>query len=247
MLGGVTLCFGLCEPFQKGSFEILSFRFGSQQKVFIGIVVSGTILGSLLFLYPDYCFNNNKVSDKFQGQVICALSIAAWRRLGRPLSPIISGAPEGAQRPLCEGLTLRLLTREETHGPLELLGSLGRESGFRSWTECEPGGLGLWPAAWLTTGLPGPWKGRVYPGSLASRCQSSQLGPNHLPQLSMRVQSLLSLGDPLGLGLRPMHSQQWGRMTREPFSNVRTGEGPWLLGMLPGQGKGSPVITVSRP
>lgn len=77
MLEGGTLCFGLGEPFQKGSFEMLSFRFGSQQNIFIGIVVSGTILGSLLFLYPDYWFNNNKVSDELQGQVICALSIAA--------------------------------------------------------------------------------------------------------------------------------------------------------------------------
>lgn len=47
MLEGVTRCFGLGEPLHKGSFGILSFRFGSQQDVFIGIGVSCTIAGSL--------------------------------------------------------------------------------------------------------------------------------------------------------------------------------------------------------
>lgn len=69
-----------------------------------------------------------------------------------------------------------MLTREATHWQLETLGSLGKGELFPSWKECEPVGFELRTATWLTTGLPAPWKGKVYPGSLASRCQSSRLG-----------------------------------------------------------------------
>lgn len=159
--------------------------------------------------------------------------MAACRRLTGPLSPVISGVPEGARRPLCEGLTLRLLTRKKHTGSLRCRAAWGRESCSHSWEGVEPGGFELRTAPWLTRGLPAPWKGEVYPGSLASRCQSSQLGPNHVSQLSMRVQSLLSLWGPPGLG-----SETYSQSVR--WTNDERAILKW-------EGRGSPLAPLTDP
>ncbi|KAK1331930.1 hypothetical protein QTO34_007607 [Cnephaeus nilssonii] len=110
------------------------------------------------------------------------------KKANQALEPVISGAPGGARRPLCEGLRLRLLTREATHWQLETLGSLGKGELFPSWKECEPVGFELRTATWLTTGCQHPGRERSTQAAWPPGAKALGWGPNHVSQLSMRDQ-----------------------------------------------------------
>lgn len=109
----------------------------------------------------------------------------------------------------------------------------GRESCSQAGKECEPVGFELRTASWLTTGLPAPWKGKVYPGSLASRCQSSRLGAKPgVPAQHEGAEPPFFCGDPLGLGLRHIQSVRWTNDERA----IRKCEG-----------RGSPLAPLNEP